>query len=312
LINIISNPSKKGEGLEISGKALGILFYSLITKVPISAKSLAVHLREGEKAISTGLRELRDLGFLELRREKFDGRFFTSTQISAMGYKFIGEFLAGISESKHIVELVYGMNRVPRASRALPHNRAGNVAESNISIVSHEGFNSPSNGELDRMRQEREIEERSRERIEEAKRAEALRELEKSTRKRRFVKREDKEVKDWTATDVTFEFDDRIKAYWHLKPSEITKSKFTPALGSARKKHGTNGEIEVLMLDRFFETIKVQEYQDSNALWKMFIIQFTELRQYVEQTRCREGDMERAMKQAAEQWKKEFGETFTQ
>jgi hypothetical protein len=51
---------------DISAKSIGLLFFIISSDTSISAEALATTLLEGESAIATGLKELRNLGFLEL------------------------------------------------------------------------------------------------------------------------------------------------------------------------------------------------------------------------------------------------------
>ena len=56
----------KAQFKDISAKSIGLMFFIISTDASISAEALATTLLEGESAIATGLKELRNLGLLEL------------------------------------------------------------------------------------------------------------------------------------------------------------------------------------------------------------------------------------------------------
>jgi hypothetical protein len=78
----------------------------------------------------------------------------------------------------------------------------------------------------------------------------------------------------WTCTDVGYEFADRIYRVWSIKPWSVTNSRFIPALASLRKKHDTDGAIELAILDLFFGSIDFEKYDDAEHLWKLFVTRF--------------------------------------
>jgi hypothetical protein len=87
---------------------------------------------------------------------------------------------------------------------------------------------------------------------------------------------------------VAYEFATRLHAVWHIKPWEVTKSRFIQALAESRKKFDTDGTMELEMMDRFFRSLQLDKHSDADILWKMFIKRFpeyaAEVRNTVKQT----------------------------
>lgn len=87
----------------------------------------------------------------------------------------------------------------------------------------------------------------------------------------RKLHRDNRPVADWNCKDVAFEFADRLLNLWSIPPMRVTQTRFVQALGRLRKDLGTNGAIEVAMLDIFFSSIKKDNFKDANHLWKAFV-----------------------------------------
>lgn len=75
----------------------------------------------------------------------------------------------------------------------------------------------------------------------------------------------------WTCKDVAYEFADRLANIWSIKPFSVTQSRFVQALSVFRKQHDTNGEIELKLIELFFQTVKAEKYNDGNHLWRAFL-----------------------------------------
>ncbi|NBW10249.1 MAG: hypothetical protein EBR82_19695 [Caulobacteraceae bacterium] len=75
----------------------------------------------------------------------------------------------------------------------------------------------------------------------------------------------------WTCKDVAYEFADRLADIWSIKPFSVAQSRFVQALSVFRKQHSTDGELELKLIELFFETIKTEKYTDGNHLWRAFL-----------------------------------------
>ncbi len=266
---------------DISAKSIGLLFFIISSDSSISAEALATTLLEGESAIATGLKELRNLGFLELENKRTkDGTFTKQTKVTPSGYEFIAQAIAQISPyNSHFAQLFYNP-AIPSGSSVGKFIPRSNEEPRNI--ISHEGYLAPTRAENELRNQEESEEEQ---RL-------ALNKLEKDreewvAKKKRvqraqFKARSEKPDKaTWTPTDISFEFADRIQNYWNIEPWRVTKTRFRMILADMRKRHNTNGLIECAMMDVFFEQEDVSKFQDANFVMMRFFYRFGELCQYV-------------------------------
>lgn len=260
----------------LSAKSVGILFYIFSSDTNISAESISKILKEGESAISTGLRELRERGLLELKTIQLkNGTFSRSTYVTEEGYRFFANVLALITPfNSHFFSFFYNAS-IPDSSsieKFIPK-----PVRETYGVVSPEGFNGPSTKELEIQRRETEEEKRiALQKIEDDK--EAWRAKEKVKQKARFKSRYDKpDKRTWTPTDVSFEFSDRVNNYWHIPPWLVTQTRFRMILADMRRRHDTNGHIECAMMGIFFETEPVLERKDGQHLMLRFFNRFPTL-----------------------------------
>lgn len=116
--------------------------------------------------------------------------------------------------------------------------------------------------------------------------------------------RERNEVADWRVVDVCYEFADRIDQHFHIEPWKVNQSQFSGALAGLRSRLETNGELEVAVMDIFFQQINIKDYKDAEVLWRLYISRFASLigevkmSQVSEEThKVAEESMARAMKE---------------
>jgi hypothetical protein len=69
---------------------------------------------------------------------------------------------------------------------------------------------------------------------------------------------------------------DRLSNHFHIK-NNITIRKITGAFATMRKAQGTTAAEELKMMDLFFDTTKLEKYDDGEHLWKLFIYRAAEL-----------------------------------
>jgi hypothetical protein len=95
--------------------------------------------------------------------------------------------------------------------------------------------------------------------------------IQKQNERRKNRHREKNPVAKWSCKDVAYEFVDRMMDLWSIPSFSVTQTRFIQALGQMRKNLGTNGAVEVAMLDIFFSSIKADTFKDGNHLWKAFL-----------------------------------------
>ena len=75
----------------------------------------------------------------------------------------------------------------------------------------------------------------------------------------------------WTVKDVAYEFADRMANLWNIAPFSVVQSRFVPALAAFRKQQGTDGALELALMEMFFDSIELEKYTDGNHLWRAFL-----------------------------------------
>ena len=266
-------------GPYISAKALGLLFGIVTSGSNPSAECLAQLFKEGERSIQTGLKELRALGLLVTKRiQTAEGYWVTNSKVTALGFKLLQENLESIEYGGDTwVGLMWPDNELLSKAANWFHRPLGG----SLAALNHNGLMTSTNEEYFNLTPEEVEANNLRIKERELKAIKKFREREEYKLTSRMQRRNLKKQKDWTATDSSFEFADRIFKIWHIAPWEVTKSKFTPALSEARIKHETNGEIEYLMMELFFEQTRIVELisnlTDANSIWRLFINHFGRL-----------------------------------
>lgn len=281
---------------EISAKALGLLFEAVCGDLSISAGSLSKYVRDGEKSISSGLRELRDAGLIKTTKEKFNGRFSTKTVITPKGYTYLADYFVRLSKTERFVEFAFSVSAQKSVQKVVPREKA------NYSVIGNEGFSGMSDFEIQDFRGQEAAEEFER-KEHEAQKIQEFVDNAREKRKKKFRDRNTKPKSEWSVTDVSFEFADKLETYWEIPPWRVTETRFTPALGSARKTHGTNGEIEVEMIQLFFDSEQISPKMDPNRIAFRFIYRFPELLSRTRFMAISPEQWEKAERDSEESWK---------
>lgn len=275
----MNQPKHLFEG--ISAKTIGLMFFIISTDANISAEALAITLQEGEAAIATGLKELRNLGFLELENKRTkEGTFTKQTKVTPKGYEFFAQAIAQIGPyNSHFAQLFYNpaIPAGPSVGKFFPRPN-----EEHRNILTPEGHLAPTRAETDLRKQEETEEEQRSALLKLEKDREEWLARQKKGQRAQFKQRSEKPNKiTWTPTDVSFEFADRIQNFWNIEPWRVTKTRFRMILADMRRRHNTNGLIECAMMDVFFEQEDISKFQDANFVMMRFFYRFGQLCQYV-------------------------------
>jgi hypothetical protein len=103
---------------------------------------------------------------------------------------------------------------------------------------------------------------------------------------------------------MSFEFADRIQEYWHIEPWRVTKTRFRQILADYRRRFNTNGQIEFVMMNWFFESEEISKFTDANYLMMRFFYRYSRLLTFVESRGYLKSENE-----AIEDFKKELEES---
>jgi biotin operon repressor len=273
----------------LSLRAWGALVYLVNSDATISAEELARRFKEGRKAILPALRELRDAGYIMTRKERLGSKWVTVSYVTEKGFR---ESLLGSPQTALLLQQNSYITQYANSSKK--YYESTNFIREEGFKVGYEFFDKTSN-EDDEVRQ-------SRAKAQAEKNAE-YESLKTADQQKRFTERKNRAPKDWTVTDVSFEFANRLHSLWHIKPWKVTRTRFTQALGQNRKKFETDGAIELEMLNLFFASMDFSKYSDADALWKIFISRYSELASQAKVRLTTPEEIATAKVQAKDSWK---------
>ena len=257
---------------DLSAKAYGILMAIVQHNLNISAESLSEHFSEGRRSMLSGLKELRDKGYLETRNQRIGNRLIKMSTITEKAeHLFFGvnsQFVksqnrTSVTSNEQIKQnktysTVINKNMVPTKSEVDLDNEEFEV----ISMSGWGDIFSPTSAGDDYEQEKK---------LAKEKRDQKFKDDKQKLSKSRAGRRSTKPKAEWSVRDVCYEFADRIESHWNIQPWKVTHSKFAGALGGTRNRLGTNGEVEIAAMDIFFSQITISEYKDAEVLWRLFI-----------------------------------------
>jgi len=234
----------------ITARALGVYVYLKASGAHISSENLSSIFPEGRKAMMTALRELREAGLIVTSRQLVNGKFVTQSYLNGSPEKEL--LLQQNMQNSNKSLLAYSFNSKPNSERS-----------------SREGILEYYETEEERLEAKRKHDQRKHEEKMEAYEA---------RRQDRMVKRDRANAAGWSSTDSAFEFAEQMHNLWHIQPWEVTRSRFRYALDAKRKEYNTDGTVEAVMMELYFSKLKHDtKISDPEKVWKMFIVQFSNL-----------------------------------
>jgi hypothetical protein len=300
---------------DISAKAYGFLVAIYQHGLNISAESMMVHFKIGRRSALSGLKELRTNGYIETTTQRVDNRLMKSSKITTKAEKFLFGVPRFVKSHNVTIDAPNGLIKQnskystvisKKQSLAAPKEEF-KVMEIEVSEMGWGGMfdsTSDSSAELkEEIAKDRKVKDAERKEANSKKKADQNK-VRRDLQGERKTYRERHLIQDWRVVDVCFEFADRIDQHFHIEPWKVNQSQFSGALAGLRSRLGTNGELEVAVMDLFFRQINIKEYTDAEVLWRLFIHRFASLigevkmSQVSEETRqVAEESMARAMKE---------------
>lgn len=267
----------------LSPKAYAFLVAIKQHNLNISAETMMDRFGLGRRSALSGLKELRDHNLIKTTKQRIGNRIITASYITDEGEALLfGAVTSHFVESHNVtpdtrtkqisrntISTVISKNHISTESKE--ETRTLNIEVNNMSWGGIFEPTADSTSELraeilkdkDRKRAELKAEK------EKAKAAQTA--VRKDLQKDRRTYREKNPKSEWRVQDVCYEFADRIEQHFHIAPWKVTQSKFSAALGGARNRLDTNGEIEVAAMNIFFSQINIREYKDAEVLWRLFV-----------------------------------------
>ena len=262
----------------ISARALGVYYYLQATGASISAEALSQVFPEGRKAFLTVLKELRDEGLIITSRQTVNGKYVTVSYLNGSPKKELLLQQTQLNSNLNIDAYSYKiLKRVPSGARE------GDKMDYEVDYEYEQ--------ELKLRAKKREQQEYAESKAQKAtKTIEALK---------------NKLPINWNTSDSAHEFARRMEGLWHVQPWLTARTRFKGALAQARKVHGTDGELEVKMMDRFFAGLEHNKsINDPEIIWKLFIRDFASLLLDVQRSTVTVDDIEEAKQLSDKQWGK--------
>lgn len=269
--------------IDLSPKAYGFLLAIHQHNLNISAESMMFRFDVGRRAALSGLKELRDKGYIRTGPQRIGNKIMTVSVLTEKANRaFFGSVGAQVVES-HNVTPVTSNEHISRITNStvisknpsLTKSRDGyevmNVEVSEMSwggiFESLSGPDDELTSALQKARDQRKAE--NKEASEERKKK--YKESKTALNYGRQQGRAGTPKDEWSVRDVCYEFASRLLDHFHIAPWEVTQSQFSGALAGARTRLSTNGEIEVRAMEIFFSQINIREYKDAEILWKLYV-----------------------------------------
>lgn len=287
----------------MSLKALGIwTFIQQNPHVKISRRSIANHVKDGERSINSALNELVELGYLELVNVKIDTRNLSYYKVTwrETNPGTWCETLPPLSGNKLNnlnTNNTYDKDLFTNIIRTKAFSEIENGKEENK--VGYPFFEKSGSSDSDKY--EAEIKS-----LKDKARAESKREFNAAKQARKeakFVENANKPISEWNSTNVAWEFRRRIEDLWHVAP-ETNTVRMNAAFGANRAKFQTTPEVEYEMLNIFFAGLTDTSNKTCEMLWKSFTSQWETLAHRAKAAVSLPDDLEKAKKEAEESWKK--------
>ena len=275
----------------LSLRSVSLYLYLLTVRPQISAVGLSKVLSEGEKAIRASLRELRELGLIETKKVRINGRIMTVSNV-VDAYYWTAETGALLQQSP-LYSLLSTNSLYSKKQTEYIGGPDETYQEYELKIgVSVDDFPASYDPEDVEQARQRARQDKYREK-EEAK---------EQKNKIRMQKRSG-DPANWSITDTAFEFANRMHELWHVKPWAVTTSRFRIALAKAQSEHGTNGTLEKMMIDLYFQQIQHDKsIDDPEHIWKRFIQQFAGLKIQAERLMVTPEDIETEKVKSEKSW----------
>ena len=242
----------------------GILMHIYLSGIQATEPSLRTPSSEGRDALRASLKRLESLGYISRKKTAVGSTYGYDARITDKAIDALKTRLPMGLNIRPLLQPSELTNTSYISSLTSKEYTGTEPREERIEVIEVSGWG----GLFETSVSSEQLEERvAAQKYKKAEYENAKKELQSE----RIIHREKIAKALWTSSDVGYEFADRIQKIWTIKPWSIRQSRFIPALGEFRKKHDTNGEIEVNLLNMFFDSVDLNKYDNAEILWRMFI-----------------------------------------
>lgn len=261
----------------ITARALGVLMEIASKELYGGAKALSEVFMEGRDACQKALNELKAAGLTHTTKQKYsNGAYRSIIEITPAGWDALETRISEVLKTRSLSIQSQSYSRLSTNSLyANKQERILDGVEENEEyirkyLLGGQMSDYPSAYDPEDVAELRAKYER--------KKAEEYREAKQKKHDAIVAASVNQPTALWSADKSSTEFVRRLGDMWHVKPWVVSKSRFKIAFANARKTHGTDGELEILMMDRYFSQLAHETHiNDPEHIWKRFISQFGSL-----------------------------------
>jgi len=287
----------------ITARALGVLMEIASKELYGGAKALSEVFVEGRDACQKSLNELKAAGLTRTTKQKYsNGAYRSIIEITPAGWDVLETRISEVLKTRSLCIQTESYSRLSTNSLYADKQERipDGVGEENEEYIRKYLFGGqmsdyPAAYDPDDIADLRAKYER--------KKAEEYREAKQKKHESVIAASVNQTPALWSADKSSTEFVRRLEDMWHVKPWTVAKSRFKIAFANARKTHGTDGELELLMMDRYFSQLAHETHiNDPEHIWKRFISQFGSLAIDCRRATVTDEDLETAKIAAEKSW----------
>lgn len=287
----------------ITARALGVLMEIASKELYGGAKALSEVFVEGRDACQKSLNELKAAGLTRTTKQKYsDGAYRSIIEITPAGWDLLETRISEVLKTRTLCIQTESYSRL--STNSLYADKQERVPD----VVGEETFikvDLKTGGEMTFLGQMDSDPEEVQEKLQKD-RARRTAEYQEAKLKKHEDSVNSLQLQSpvlWSADKSSTEFVRRLEDMWHVKPWTVAKSRFKIAFANARKAHGTDGELELLMMDRYFSQLAHETHiNDPEHIWKRFVSQFGSLAIDCRRASVTDEDLETAKVSAEKSW----------
>jgi hypothetical protein len=262
-----------------------VYVYLKASDASISAESLSKVFAEGRNAMRLALKELKDYNMISCTKERVGNRIMTVNRLVEpnLWRPGIGHLIQQTQLNSNLNLNAYSyISKKEYLGEPRKENKVDyEEAPMYLDPEERAAYNR-------KMREKRDAEHRA---------------LKEQEAKRKIEEKAGKQPADWSSDDSAYHFAERMALMWHIKPWLTARTRFKAAFGQARKTHATTGDVELKMMERFFDGLEhKKQINDPDIIWKMFIRDYAALLIAVERSTVTPEDVEAAEALSDKQW----------
>lgn len=286
----------------ITARAIGILMEIASKELYGGANALSEVFKEGRDACQKALNELKESGLTRTTKQKYsNGAYRSIIEVTPAGWDLLETRISEVLKTRSLCMPSESYSRISTISLyANKQERIIDEVDENEKYILKYLYGGqmsdyPAAYEPDDIDDLRAKYER--------KKSEDHRQLKQDRHDAVVAESANQDPFLWSTEKSSTEFVKRVGGLWGVKPWDVSKTRFKIAFSKSRKSHGTTGDLEMLMMDRYFSQLEHEsQINDPEHIWKRFISQFGSLAIECRRASVSNEDLEVAKVNAAKSW----------